>query len=114
MEALQGRAFVEVIFIAIREIIQIRGRIRLVQVFDCAGDEPEVLNTAQQLPGKDFAISCRRIEFEARSYLKLLSADTAAMRRSLAKCRFLELLAGTPAPPTAPPSLNVSFSLLRC
>lgn len=47
---LQGRSFVEVIFIAIREIIQIRGRTRLIQAFNCTGDESEILNATQQLP----------------------------------------------------------------
>lgn len=47
-------------------------------------------------------------------YLKLLSAVAAAARRSLANLRLLELLADDPTPPTAPPSLNVSLSRLKC
>lgn len=49
---LQGRSFVEVIFIAIREIIQIRGRARLIQAFNCTGDKSKIINATQQLPGE--------------------------------------------------------------
>ena len=55
-------------------------------------------------------------ELCTQSYLKLFSAEAAAIRRSLAKRRLFVVLlpaGAAPTPPTAPPSRRVSLSRLK-